>query len=176
MQQGPSKEELREYWKNSRQYFDELAKSYFESDPKYYEEYIAPFYRNPLYAMGGKSGRSGRSVVAAALFILAIGAGAVFFLIQKDSSRNEKLIPLAPFKERTESAKDSARTSSESDESDYETGVKYFNDEDYENAEKYLRRVKYSDKNYGDARKKINEMVKIKKKKMEEELKKQHAN
>ncbi len=173
MQQGPSKEELREYWKNSRQYFDELAKSYRESDPKYYEEYIAPFYRNPLYAMGGKQGKSGRSVAVIAVFILAIGAGAVFFLMQKETSRNKKIIPPAPFKGGTESAKDTASTSSESD---YATGVKYFNDENYENAEKYLRRVKYSDKNYSDARKKINEIVKIKKKKMEKELKKQHTN
>jgi hypothetical protein len=46
MPSGPSKQELEMYWKDSRQYFDELARYYKESDKAYYDEYIAPFYSN----------------------------------------------------------------------------------------------------------------------------------
>lgn len=167
MQTGPSKEELKNYWNTSREYFDELARHYRESDPEYYREYIAPFYSNPLYGAGGKSGQSGRSVrgiLVSVIFFLVIGAGAAFFLIQSEREsgtepQTEKVNPLEessrrPSRDVTEPAKDSS----------YAVGLRYFNEGDYDNAEKYLRRVKRSDENYSDARKKINEITKIKKK------------
>ena len=168
MQSGPSKEELKEYWKNSRQYFDELAKTYLQSDPEYYEEYIAPFYRSPLYGMGGGKRRGGSLAVVSAIFFLAIGAGAAFFIFQnqreKDSnSGTEKTEPV----KKSNAVNDTAETSGKFD---YEKGLKYFDDGDYDNAEKYLRKVKGTDENYSDARKKLNEIKMIKKKKLEEEL------
>jgi hypothetical protein len=47
MEQRFTKEELEEYYKNSRQYFDNLAKYYLEMDKDYYNEFIAPIYNNP---------------------------------------------------------------------------------------------------------------------------------
>lgn len=47
MEQRFTKEELKEYYRNSRQYFDNLAKYYLEMDKEYYKEFIAPIYNNP---------------------------------------------------------------------------------------------------------------------------------
>jgi hypothetical protein len=47
MEQRFTKEELEEYYRNSRQYFDNLAKYYLEIDKEYYNEFIAPIYKNP---------------------------------------------------------------------------------------------------------------------------------
>jgi hypothetical protein len=84
MPSGPSKEELEMYWKSSRQYFDELANYYKTSDPDYYNQFIAPYYSNPLYAISTKK-RSGTPLITvivsiAVLFIGLIAAG-VFFLL-----------------------------------------------------------------------------------------------
>lgn len=184
MQSGPSKEELREYWKNSRQYFDELAKTYRESDPAYYEEYIAPFYRNPFNTGGspvaGSAGKSRPAVIMAALavFILAAGAGAIFFLLQSDNqssgdnSKTETVKKPVPLSDtvRTLAPPVPEPPPSSPGDIDYEKGIKYFFERDYDNAEKYLKNVKSTDKNYADARKKLNEIRKIKKQKLEEEL------
>jgi hypothetical protein len=88
MASGPSKEELKNYWETSRQYFDELARHYKTADPDYYEEYIAPFYRNPLTSIQARKGSSSPvvSVIAViALLIMGLVVGAVFFLLNTQS-------------------------------------------------------------------------------------------
>ena len=178
MQTGPSKEELKDYWKNSRPYFDELAKYYRESDPQYYNEYIAPFYSNPFYAISSGKKSPLTAVVVLAILILGVVAGAVFFILQSEKDTDterevttkkektipapeKKVIPPAPFEGGTEKA-----------DSSYKAGLRYFEAGDYDNAEKYFRKVKSSDENYKNSRKKLNMIMVIKKKKMEEELNK----
>lgn len=167
MSTGPSKEELRNYWESSRQYFDELARYYKEADPAYYKEYIAPFYSNPLYAVGVKKG-GGKAVLvlAAAIFVMVMGAAAVFFFLQSGSI-SEKEVP----QEKIEPSKKQV-TVPDALDTNYNVAIRYFNEKDYDNAEKYLRKVKSSDPNYIDARKKLNEIRKIKREEMEEELNK----
>jgi len=103
MASGPSKEELEIYWKQSRQYFDELASYYRTADPQYYNDYIAPFYNNPFTNIQGRKGSSSPlPVVFASIALLITGliAGAVFFIlqvkeektIQKESPKIEKQI------------------------------------------------------------------------------------
>ena len=99
MSSGPTKENLENYWKTSRAYFDELAKYYETADPEYYREFIAPFYSNPLYSVSG-SKRSPLPMVILSVAILFIGllaAGVFFFLqfeddktIQEDTPKMEK--------------------------------------------------------------------------------------
>lgn len=116
----------------------------------------------------GKQGRSGRSVVVSAIFFLAIGAGAAFFIFQNERE-NESNSDTG----KTESVKKSNAindTAESSGKFDFEKGLKYFDDGDYDNAEKYLKKVKSTDDNYSDAKKKLNEIKTIKKKKLEEEL------
>jgi tetratricopeptide (TPR) repeat protein len=167
MSTGPSKEELKNYWESSRQYFDELARYYKEADPAYYKEYIAPFYWNPLYAVSGKrQGGKAVLVLTAAIFIMVIGAAAVFLFLQTGSIP-EKEVPeekIEPSKKRV--------TVPDTPDTNYQVGIRYFNEKDYDNAEKYFRRVKSSDPNYVDARKKLNEIRKIKRQELEEELNK----
>ena len=85
---GPSKEELENYFKNSRQYFDELAKYYLESDREYYDKYIAPFYNNP-FRRSGTQGSGGSMLILAIAMFLVIAAGAAVFLLVSTKSDKE---------------------------------------------------------------------------------------
>lgn len=85
MQSGPSKEELSNYFKNSRQYFNELAQHYKENDPAYYKEFIEPFYRNPFYSGSSTAQKGcGLRIVFLSFSVLLIAGIAlvVYFLIQ----------------------------------------------------------------------------------------------
>jgi len=87
---GPSKEELENYWKTSRAYFDELARHYQTADPGYYSKFIAPFYSNPLYSVSQrKSGSSPIAIVVLSVAILVLGliAGGVFFILQFEEEK-----------------------------------------------------------------------------------------
>lgn len=93
MSSGPSKEELEMYWKTSRSYFDELAKYYKNSDPAYYNQYIAPFYSNPFIASGGKksTGSSAITVITAVVVLfIGIAAAAVFYFLAAENEPPER--------------------------------------------------------------------------------------
>jgi hypothetical protein len=93
MQSGPSREELSNYFKNSRQYFDELAQHYKDTDPEYYREFIEPFYRNPFYSGSSNQKGCGLRFVFISIALVMIGGIAliVFFVIQQqqESDNNE---------------------------------------------------------------------------------------
>lgn len=151
---GPSKEELENYWKTSRQYFDELARYYKDADPQYYNEYIAPFYSNPLYSVSsGKQGSSGvRVVLLAVIAFVAIGfAGVVLFLVSTDKA--EKFDNNKTYENSDEKYKkpdvNSEKDMFPSDE--FLLGSKYLAQKDYDKAEEHFKKVQPDDKNYEEA-------------------------
>lgn len=152
---GPSKEELDNYWKNSRQYFDELAKTYKESDPEYYNKFIAPYYSNPFRSVSSSSSGKGKSaivIVFVAVFLLLIvgGAAALLIFISNDATKNKERIPVSDTTTISHRY-DTTITNIEELDSDYFKGLKYLSQKDYDKAEEHLRKVGKNDKNYKDA-------------------------
>ncbi len=84
MNAGPSKEQIDNYYRTSRKYFDELARQYYEKDRDFYNKYFAPYYSNPFLA-GSKKGGSikARLIFVIAGSLLAIAIIAVSFLYQE---------------------------------------------------------------------------------------------
>jgi hypothetical protein len=92
---GPSKEELQKYWISNRQHFDALAKHYFENDRKYYNEYIAPFYKSPSGISSGKTGNRVALIIIIVSVMFAVMAGAgilAYFLTANHVSIGEKKV------------------------------------------------------------------------------------
>lgn len=169
MSSGPSKQELDMYWKNSRQYFDELAKHYRETDPEYYNKYIAPYYANPFVSQGnsggahvsGSGGSKALSVaVSAALLVAGLSAGIFFFLRTEqpaeDKGRSVKRIvepvqPVQPDAEKkNETAPEETPTTVEPSE-EYEKGLEYFSKKEFDKAEEHLKKVSPDDPSYKNA-------------------------
>lgn len=176
MAAGPSKEELEMYWENSRPYFDELAKHYEKADPAYYKEFIHPFYSNPFRSKGGsgfsegiyakdtaKKRSSPAIVVLAAVLVAVIGLGAsMFIFMQGNSSNNDE-----PTRLKEKVTADTIITKDITEEPpavkekvpkrnmNYLRGEKMFEEKYYEQAEKYLKRVPETDKDYKDAQRLI---------------------
>jgi tetratricopeptide (TPR) repeat protein len=171
---GPSKEELSNYFKNNRKYFDELARHYKQSDPAYYNQYIAPFYGNVFMPSGGRKG--GRPAVALfagmlAVFIMGI---VIFFLVNQKTHIN-KVYEGKDIEEniedddedgdiniKTDPVKILDTLSSIKELGNYEKGLMYYNLGDFDKAEKYLEKVPENDILYKDAREKIKEINKKK--------------
>src|SRR5438132_9510793 len=142
-QSGPSQEELKSYFRNNRQYFDELAKSYYQSDREYYNKFIAPFYNNPFIASASKSGRKPVSFILMSIMIFFVGLGAVmFFLVKKNNSPVYKTPDKNVYQKNT---------GNDTNESNYFKGLQFMSEQDYDNAEEYLKRVSPKDKNYKSA-------------------------
>ena len=170
MPQGPSKEELEYYFKNSRQYFDELAKQFYDTDREYYDEYIAPFY-NPIIG----ASRSGKlplrifllASIAAIIFGIAV---ATFFLMTQEEPTQKE----SPATKQEPKNKSETKPGTKSDSlfntivdttienlqnvSDYHKGLIYYNLNDYSKAGDYFKKVPADDINYKDAMKKLDEI------------------
>lgn len=170
MASGPSKKELEMYWNNSRQYFDELAKHYQETDPQYYKQNILPFYNNPFQnTYSAQNKRSGSKTAAlfvaiAVLVIIGVGAAGLFFVlrdsstefIEEQTKKVEESITGKDSKEFETIEKDpksNTRDSKETvvDEEDDEgmgsedhfiVGSKKIAEKDYDKAEYHLKKVK----------------------------------
>jgi len=112
---GPSKEELQNYFQNNRQYFDELAKYYRESDPQYYKENIAPFYSNPFFAAGSKKTGKGCLTVTLSIAIMIVGlvAGLVFFILQQNEEEPKQKSPVIQQEEKKINPADSVKAEPE---------------------------------------------------------------
>jgi hypothetical protein len=158
MASGPSKEELEIYWQNSRQYFDELARHYQKADPEYYKDFIQPFYSNPFRSSSqGKSGSGGAKLVAVMAVVTLIGiAAASFFLFMsnvpedKPERLNEKVTSDTITKQNITEPPPEVETDTEKSVH-FRRGEKLFEDKNYALAERYLKKVPASDKNYEDA-------------------------
>jgi t-SNARE complex subunit (syntaxin) len=173
MSSGPSKQELDMYWKNSRQYFDELAKHYRETDPEYYNKYIAPYYANPFVSQPEfqtqSSGKQGSTVtgggskiltVMIAMILLIVGMGAaVFFLLNKAPETNERSRSVEKETRQTNQPEDQKIEEVSPEETpgikepsgEYTKGVEYFEKNEFDLAVKHLNRVSSNDPNYKDA-------------------------
>jgi tetratricopeptide (TPR) repeat protein len=168
-QSGPSHEELENYYKNSRPYFDELAKHYYETDRAYYNKYIAPFYGPFSGIVPGKNAAASKiSVLVAAILVAVIGAAVAFFLaVETDNPKEQKQIEDVKDKSKKNTDENGKSRDTDSNKrkklSDYERGIEYYNLEDYSGAERYFRRVPKSDENYDDAQEKLEEIKEIRK-------------
>lgn len=158
---GPSKEELTNYFKNNRKYFDELASFYKQTDPTYYNKYIAPFYSSLLTTMGGKrSVKPQIAILAASIFVLIMGTILIFLvnISTHDIEINED--------EETEIGTESDNINLLNDETefnelgDYEKGIIYYQLGKYDKAEKFLEKVPQNSPLYDDARLKLIEIRK----------------
>jgi tetratricopeptide (TPR) repeat protein len=162
---GPSKEELENYFRNSRQYFDELAKYYQESDREYYDKNIAPFYNNPFRRSGSGGGKI---AVFAGMLLVFIAGLAVFLMVGSESKKEDKRVEKEEVISSQKKADATDSVAVKNTKEYYEKGKLYFDSEDYENAEKYLKLVPRKDRNYSDA---VRMLKKIEEKKIEKEKK-----
>lgn len=90
MNSGPSKEQIDNFYRTSRKYFDELAKQYYEKDREFYNKYFAPYYSNPLLSARKKTS-GGKTVIVVSLILFLITTaviGIIFLTI--DSSENKR--------------------------------------------------------------------------------------
>ena len=168
-QSGPSREELENYFKNSRAYFDELAKHYYETDREYYDKNIAPFY-SPFGSIAPGKSASRLILLIAVLLVAVAGAAVAFFLSMdpgNDSSEEQKRIE--DVKEKIQKDVDNKKISKDTTSfrrktlSNYEKGLESYKLEDYTGAERYFKRVPESDENYNDAQEKLEEIKELKK-------------
>ena len=162
---GPTKEELNNYFKNNRKYFDELAHHYKQTDPSYYDKYIAPFYSIPFISTGGKrAARPAIAVFAATMFVFIMGIVLFFMVNQKSIDEDINLD-----NEETENEIESDRVkmldtiSSLKDLGDYEKGIMYYQLGEYDKAEKFFEKVPENNVRYKDSKLKLNEIKRKKK-------------
>ena len=172
---GPSKDELRDYWTNNRQYFDELAKYYLEADREYYDKFIAPFYSNPFGSAPRSQTGNGSGVRILVLLVAVIGvlaAGAVAFFVMMpggpDSGDDKQVIAprvIADTVKKTETEiKVSADTTAKIVKTNspyYDKAQKYYHAKDYDAAEKYYNLIDKNDVNYMNAQKRLFEIKMI---------------
>jgi hypothetical protein len=180
---GPSREDLKSYWQNSRQYFDELAKYYQTADPEYYRQNIKPFYDNPFQSVSSSQNRGGggKLIVVLAVFVLfaVMGAGLLFFLA-RDNQVTKKFEEVTgtdtietrelketqkPEKEKTVDEVTSEETGNEelTDEDNFIIGAKYISEKKYDKAAFHLNRIKPGSKRYKEAQQLIESIKYLKK-------------
>jgi hypothetical protein len=185
MSNGPSKQDLEMYWQSSRQYFDELAKYYQQSDPEYYKEYILPFYNNPFRSQGESpagttrrsSGARPLAVIAAMLVLLIAGAAAFVFVYigsENTDKEVEKLFNSGDDKQDVkardkddEKSDDQKNTETDinelSPEDNFIIGSKYLGEKKYDKAEYHLKKIKPGDKYYEQSQQLLKNMKFIRK-------------
>lgn len=191
MASGPSKQELEMYWNNSRQYFDELAKHYQETDPQYYKQNILPFYNNPFqntYSAQNKTSGSKAAalfVVIGLVAVLGVGAAVVFFLlrdsstefIEKQTQKIEESISGKDVKEfetiekdPKENIKDPKETVIDEEDSDgldsedhFIIGSKKISEKDYDKAEYHFKKVKKGTQYYEQSQQLLKNMKYLRK-------------
>jgi hypothetical protein len=172
---GPSKEELSNYFKNNRKYFDELAHHFKQTDPAYYNEYIAPFYGSAFLPRNVNRAKSPMFAVFAAIISVLILGLTLFIVLFNETSKlqreAEKNIyegnePVenedGEFQIQHDPIKMLDTLSSIRDFGNYEKGIMYFNLGDFNKAEKFLQKVPENDVLYKDAKEKLNEIKKKK--------------
>jgi hypothetical protein len=168
---GPSKEELANYFRNNRKYFDDLANHFRQSDPEYYNQYIAPFYGSSFTAISSK--KAGRPIIAliVGVFFLMTSGIIVFFVLQTTSKtdntfdeekvrnvNSENTDPEIEIKSGYQKMLDTMPAIKNL--GDYEKGIMYYNLGDYKNAEKFLKKVPESSIMHKDAEEKLKDISK----------------
>jgi tetratricopeptide (TPR) repeat protein len=158
----PSKEQLETYFKMSRQYFDQIAKQYYETDRAYYDKMIAPFY-GPFSSISSGAAKTGRRaagvLIGALLLVMGLGAGIFILTTMETSPGGEDSDPV-----------EEIETIEEPASSDYDEGVLYFNQKEYERAELYFKKVGKDDDHYESAQQYLQE-IKVLKEQLQKEKK-----
>ena len=160
---GPSKEELQKYWISNRQHFDALAKHYFENDQKYYDAYIAPFYKSPSGVSTGKSGNRAALIIiiVSVMFSVLAGAGIIaYFLISNHISVSEKKVIKT---ESSDTSDDKNKIDENLSESHYIQGLTYLSQKKYEEAEYHLKQITKDDPDYQSAQQVLESIKYLKK-------------
>ena len=161
--EGPTKEELQMHWNSNRAHFDSLAKFYYLNDRKYYDKYIAPFYKSTSGA-GSPVAQRSRSltlVISIALIFLAGGAAMLmFFLVRSPDSPVEKNSKKV---ETSDTVIEKNLINEDVFDSDYMKGLKYVSEKEYDKAEEYLKRVPEDDENYQSAQQVLESIKYLKK-------------
>lgn len=162
---GPSKEELANYFKNNRKYFDELAHHYKQTDPSYYNKYIAPFYSISFISAGEKRTVKPAIAAFAASMVVFIMGIVLFFMVNQKSIDEDVNVSEDEIENEIESdrVKMLDTLSSLKDLGDYEKGIMYYQLGEYNKAEKFLEKVPEGNALYKDAKLKLNEIKKKKK-------------
>ncbi len=160
---GPSKEELQKYWISNRQHFDALAKHYFDNDRKYYDEYIAPFYKSPSGVSPAKTKNSAALIIiiVSVMFAVLAGAGLVaYFLIGYQISVSEKNV----IKIESSDTSDVKNNIDENvSESHYIKGLTHLSKKEYDEAEYHLKQVAKDDPDYKSAQQVLESIKYLKK-------------
>lgn len=178
----PSREQLEEYYKTSRKYFDDMAEHYKESDPDYYNSTIVPIIRKNKYSdsAGYDEATAKRSMtltVVAVLVLVGVAMGAFFLISSEREEPNpvdelyEKLnedgtqktpAPIRETQRTIESPNDPSTDGTEEgvdgSMTDYDKGVFYYEQEAYDQAMEYFGKVKPGDTYYDHAQKYISEI------------------
>jgi len=152
----PSREQLENYFKNSRKYFDDIAKHYQEVDKEYYDKYIAPFYHSPFGAVSSGTTKKAAPVLVLVGALLVAGIGAAVFYLTMDSTHDSKVV-----QEETIPAE---RESDFDYKTNYEKGLYFYKREEYKSAEKYFRRVEESDSDFKRTQKYLEKIKMIERK------------
>ena len=90
MNSGPSKEQIDQFYRTSRKYFDDLAKQYYEKDREFYNKYFAPYYSNPLLGVRKKTSSARIVITVSVILFLAATAAIGFLFLTIESSENKK--------------------------------------------------------------------------------------
>jgi len=91
---APSREELENYFKNNRKYFDELAKNYKITDPDYYKKNIEPFYSGFGDLQKGRNTKPNRLFAITGLaMVMALGIFFLIFSMKQKSLIKQEITP-----------------------------------------------------------------------------------
>jgi len=153
----PSKEQLDQFYKTSRRYFDELAKQYYENDREFYNQNFAHYYKYKNFNWRRKPKIS--VAVLLIIFGLITGAGfAAYFLMReqppkytynKKAAVDEKNAKTVERKDVYTERLDSINLSYM--KTDFEKGTYFYNLGEYDKAKPYFEKVKKGDEDYNFA-------------------------
>jgi len=160
----PSKEQLDYYFKTSRKYFDSLAVKYLQEDKAYYDNFIAPYYNNPLTRVRSTVGVK-IFIYVTAFFMMSMGLLAYVVLSQKGVTlkdifvfENEPDETEVMYETVTTTEKKISPDSKELDKfdtlavsylkTDFEKGTYYYGRKNYDMAEEYLNKIQKKDRDY----------------------------
>ncbi|HLT23625.1 MAG TPA: hypothetical protein VK004_00730 [Ignavibacteria bacterium] len=171
----PTREQLEKYYETTRQYFDDLAAHYKETDPEYYKSVVQPVQRKGWFSGDDdNSAKRGMILVAVAVFLLVGTSVGVFLLLsapedsynpvdeyykqqqqQNSTNPDQRRTPLRETRSpvNTESGNDGTEGMS-----NFEKGEFYYEQQAYNQALEYLGQVTPGDENYDRAQKYISEI------------------
>lgn len=154
----PSKEQLEQFYKTSRKYFDELARQYYENDREFYNQNFAQYYkyrntnwrRKPKISVG----------LVLVIFGLIAGVGFASYFIMKPQTPNYTYNKKASVDEKNAKSVENQKNLNTDKldsinlsymKTDFEKGTYFYNLGEYDKAKPYFERVKKDDDDYNFA-------------------------